>query len=49
VHAAPYCEIPFLDRFGQLGRSDGCFALSHGDLKNLRPDLDQGRLIYAGI
>ena len=47
VHAAEYCEIPFLDRFGQLGRSDGCFALSHGDLATLRPDLDQGRLIYA--
>jgi hypothetical protein len=47
VHAAPYCEIPFLDRFGQLGRSDGCFALSHGDLRELRSDLDAGRLIYA--
>ncbi|HWE45519.1 MAG TPA: murein L,D-transpeptidase catalytic domain family protein [Caulobacteraceae bacterium] len=47
VHAAQYCEIPFLDRFGQLGRSDGCFALSHSDLAQVRPDLDQGRLIYA--
>jgi hypothetical protein len=47
VHAAQYCEVPFLDRFGQLGRSDGCFALSHGDLAELRPDLDAGRLIYA--
>ena len=47
VHAAQYCEIPFLDRFGQLGRSDGCFALSHIDLADLRSDLDQGRLIYA--
>ena len=49
VHAAPYCEIPFLDRFGQLGRSDGCFALSHGDLRDLRGDLDAGRLIYAAV
>ena len=31
VHAAQYCEVPFLDRFGQLGRSDDCFALSHTD------------------
>ena len=49
VHAAPYCEIPFLDRFGQLGRSDGCFALSHRDLRDLRGDLDAGRLIYAAV
>jgi hypothetical protein len=47
VHAAQYCEVPFLDRFGQLGRSDGCFALSHADLADLRSDLGEGRLIYA--
>ncbi len=47
VHAADYCEPSFLKAHGQLGRSDGCLALSHGDLAALRADFDSGTLIYA--
>ncbi len=48
VHAADYCEPSYLARQGMLGRSDGCFALSHADLRVLRPALDSGRLLFAG-
>ncbi|MBS0295304.1 MAG: murein L,D-transpeptidase catalytic domain family protein [Proteobacteria bacterium] len=48
VHGADYCEPGYLAREGMLGRSNGCFALSHADLKTLRPIMDSGRLIFAG-
>jgi hypothetical protein len=48
VHAAAYCEPSYLAGQGMLGRSNGCFALSHADLTVLRPAMDEGRLIYAG-
>ena len=48
VHAADYCEPGYLAKEGMLGRSNGCFALSHADLKTLRPIMDSGRLIFAG-
>lgn len=47
VHGADYCEPAFLQQHGQLGRSDGCLALSHADLMTLRSDMDSGTLIYA--
>jgi hypothetical protein len=48
VHGADYCEPGYLAKEGMLGRSNGCFALSHADLKALRPIMDSGRLIFAG-
>lgn len=49
VHGADYCQPDYLAREGMLGRSNGCFALSHGDLALLRPLMDAGRLLYADI
>ena len=48
VHAADYCEQAYLNANGKLGRSFGCFAVSQADLNALRPDMDAGRLLFAG-
>ena len=48
VHAADYCEPAYLNANGKLGRSFGCFAVSQNDLNALRPDMDAGRLLFAG-
>ena len=48
VHAADYCEPAYLNANGKLGRSFGCFAVSQSDLNALRPDMDGGRLLFAG-
>lgn len=48
VHAADYCEPAYVARHGKLGRSYGCFSLSNADLRTLRPDMDAGRLLFAG-
>ena len=48
VHAADYCEPSYLAATGKLGRSFGCFAVSQADLGALRPDMDGGRLLFAG-
>jgi hypothetical protein len=48
VHAADYCEPAYLASQGKLGRSFGCFAVSRADLEVLRPDMDGGRLLFAG-
>jgi hypothetical protein len=48
VHGADYCEPSYLAATGKLGRSFGCFAVSQADLNALRPDMDGGRLLFAG-
>lgn len=48
VHGADYCEPAYLAANGKLGRSFGCFAVSQADLTALRPDMDAGRLLFAG-
>ncbi|MDP1736632.1 MAG: murein L,D-transpeptidase catalytic domain family protein [Caulobacter sp.] len=49
VHAADYCEPAYVAQHGKLGRSYGCFSLSRTDLVALRPEMDAGRLLFAGI
>ncbi|MFA7262806.1 MAG: murein L,D-transpeptidase catalytic domain-containing protein [Caulobacter sp.] len=49
VHGADYCEPSYLSAHGKLGRSFGCFAVSQKDLNALRPDMDAGRLLFAGV
>lgn len=49
VHGADYCEPAYLAANGKLGRSFGCFAVSQADLRTLRPDMDGGRLLFAGV
>ena len=47
VHGADYAEPEFLAREGKLGRSYGCFSLSHGDLQSVRDRMGEGRLLFA--
>lgn len=49
VHAADYCEPAYVAAHGKPGRSYGCFSLSQADLSVLRPAMDAGRLLFAGI
>ncbi|MFZ5671242.1 MAG: murein L,D-transpeptidase catalytic domain-containing protein [Pseudomonadota bacterium] len=49
VHAADYCEPAYLAANGKLGRSYGCFSVNQADLAALRPDMDAGRLLFAGV
>lgn len=47
LHPAKYANPDMLDRFGKLGRSDGCFAMSEADFNEALWQLSGGRLIYA--
>jgi hypothetical protein len=47
VHAAWYVGTDMIAQHGKLGRSEGCFALSNGDLTYAMEMLGQGRMIYA--
>jgi len=47
MHAADYATQAHLDRWGRLGRSNGCFALSPEDFLDALANLSGGRLLYA--
>jgi len=47
VHAAWYVSPDMVQQHGKLGRSEGCFAFSDGDLNAVLDRLGPGRLIYA--
>lgn len=47
MHSATYATQTHIDRWGKLGRSSGCFALSPDDFYPALSDLWGGRLIYA--
>ena len=47
VHSAPYAELEQIERFGKLGRSEGCFALSELGLFLVLGQLGPGRLLYC--
>ena len=47
MHAADYATQAHLDRWGRLGRSNGCFAFAPDDLQYAFTQLLGGRLIYA--
>ena len=47
MHSAPYAEPEMIDRFGKLGRSEGCFALSQLSLFLVTRQLGPGRLLYC--
>lgn len=47
MHSADYCTQAHLDRWGRLGRSNGCFALSPEDFLVALANLSGGRLLYA--
>ncbi|MDO7840842.1 murein L,D-transpeptidase catalytic domain family protein [Sphingomonas immobilis] len=47
VHAAWYANPDMLRTHGQLGRSQGCFAVGERDLEQVFARLGQGRMIYS--
>ena len=47
MHAAEYCSQAHVDRWGRLGRSNGCFALAPDDFLIALAQLSGGRLLYA--
>lgn len=47
MHPADYCTQAHLERYGRLGRSNGCFALSPNDFLFALAQLSGGRLLYA--
>lgn len=47
VHSAAYAEPDMIKKYGKLGRSQGCLALSAADLETFLADLPKGTLIYV--
>ncbi len=47
VHEAWYSAPDMIDKWGKLGRSEGCFAVSPGMNKDMLYHLGGGRLIFA--
>lgn len=47
IHGADYADPSFLATQGKLGRSYGCFSVSHADLVALRERMGEGRLLLA--
>lgn len=47
VHSAWYAEPDVLASNGRLGRSEGCFAMSHASLQEVLARLGPGRFLYA--
>lgn len=47
MHAAEYATQAHVERWGRLGRSNGCFALAPDDFLQALAQLSGGRLLYA--
>jgi len=47
LHPAWYANEDMLEKWGKLGRSDGCFAMGEADFNEALWHLSGGRLIYA--
>lgn len=47
VHGAWYSNPDMLQRFGKLGRSQGCFAVGENELARVFEELGPGRMIFA--
>lgn len=47
MHPADYCTPAHVERWGRLGRSNGCFAMAPDDFMLALTRLSGGRLIYA--
>jgi hypothetical protein len=48
IHPAWYVGEEMLQKYGKLGRSEGCFALSEAEIDVIFERLGPGRLLYAG-
>ena len=49
MHSAAYAEPEHVERWGRLGRSNGCFALGREDFRTALLQLSGGRLLYADV
>lgn len=47
LHPAWYANPDMLEKWGKLGRSDGCFAMGEADFNEALWHLSGGRLLYA--
>jgi hypothetical protein len=47
IHNAWYAEPEMIDKYGQLGRSEGCFAMPKKSQWEVMQQLAGGRMIYA--
>lgn len=47
IHSADYVSAGMAEAQGRIGRSQGCFAVSRGDLLPLLTQLGPGRMLYA--
>ena len=47
MHSADYASAEHVARWGKLGRSNGCFAMSPADFNEALWHLSGGRLLYA--
>ena len=47
LHTAAYAEPEMIPKWGKLGRSDGCFAMSTADFPQALWHLSGGRLLFA--
>jgi hypothetical protein len=47
VHPATYVDRSMIDRWGKIGRSEGCFAMAPADFNEALWNLSGGRLLYA--
>jgi hypothetical protein len=47
MHRADYAEPSHIDRWGRLGRSNGCFALGEEQFRVALLNLSGGRLLFA--
>ena len=47
MHRAQYAEPSHIERWGRLGRSNGCFAFGEAEFRVMLLNLSGGRLLYA--
>jgi hypothetical protein len=47
MHSAWYVDAAMIEKWGKLGRSDGCFAMSRTDFNEALWHLSGGRLLFA--
>ena len=49
IHAASYVDGALAVKQGRIGRSEGCFAVSHAEIGTLLDQLGPGRLLFASL
>lgn len=47
MHGAPYVSMEFLEKYGRMGRSWGCPAVSDAIRKKILPAIKNGAVLYA--